>query len=53
MRVNRLKLEEDRRIKDNRIKDVTNLLKLKNKKQMIIIEHNQKYKKSFQTKKGK
>ena len=32
MRVNRLKLEEDRRIKDNRIKDVTNLLKLKNKK---------------------
>ena len=32
MRVNRLKLEEDRRIKDNRIKDVTNLLKFKNKK---------------------
>ena len=32
MRVNRLKLEEDRRIKDNKIKDVKNLLKLKNKK---------------------
>ena len=32
MRVTPLKLGEDRRIKDNKIKNVTNLLKLKNKK---------------------